>query len=164
MAAFDDTAWIGPREVRPTEAQLTSIDNIDRGLNDVGRANLWRHIHYFEIRLVQPGTVNNNTLNGHQNLARIPFKVVAIEASALAIAGTSFSVDLTRDPDGGTTYATMLETAPSLLAAAAGTFDKGEVLDGAEDINEGETWRIEWTGAGAGAVTGGEVILHCFRL
>lgn len=164
MAAFVDSKWIGPRSVRATEAQLEIIDNFDRGLGDVGRANLERHAHYFQIRVPAPAVPNNNTVNGIQEIARVPFKVVAIEAGASGIAGTSFSVDLVKDPAGGTSYATMLETAPSLLAAAAGTVDKGEVLDSAEDVAEGSSYRVQFTGAGAGAVDGAFAILHCFRL
>jgi len=164
MAAFDDTPWIGPRQVRPTETQLTQIDNFDRGLGDVGRANLWRHTGYFTMVWTAPTQPNNNTVNGIQQTARLPFKVVAVECGAEAIGGTNVSADVEVDPAGGVAYATILETAPTALAAAAGTMAKGEVLDGSEDIDEGATWRVNHIATGAGAVTGHTVVMHCFRL
>lgn len=164
MTAFDASAWIGSRAVRPTTAQLDQIANYDAGLYQVGMDNLLRHLHYFTQELQVAAAVNNATVTGPAKIARVPFKCVAVDCVCESAAGSACTVTvekaLAATP---TSYASMLEALVD-VKTAAGIAQAGSVTSTKEDFAAGDRFRVSVVGTGAGAVVGAMALMHCFRL
>lgn len=164
MAAFDASAWIGARQIRPTEAQLTQIANYDPGLYKVGMDALWRHVHYFVLTLLVATSANATTKYSLEMTARVPFKVVAAEVGVESAGGSACTMDLEKNPSGDPdTYATM-STGAVAVKAAAGSFVNLPILEDSEDVAAGDQLRVAVVGTDAGDVVGAVAQLHCFRL
>jgi hypothetical protein len=164
MAAFSNSAWIGSRTVRPTEAQLTTIAQRDTGLFGVNMDFFWRHAGYFTLQFFCFTQPNDNAKRSIEFTAPIPFKVVKIDVGVESAAGTACVADIEKNPTGSPdTYATM-STGAVDVKTIVNNFVDLPVLNGAEDVAAGDQLQLVVTGTGAGAVVGGQAILHCFRL
>jgi hypothetical protein len=165
MAAFNAAAWLGSREIRPTEDQLEQIANVDPAFYKVGMDALMRHMHYFVLPLNRfTAVVDASTGYSLAHTARVPFKVVAIDVGCESAGGTTGTADVEKNPSGSPdTWATMSTGAVNVKAAAGDRVDL-PVLDGAEDIDAGDELRLNMTGTGTGSIVGGQALLHCFRL
>lgn len=164
MAAFVNAAWIGDRTVRPTDAQLTTLSNWAAGLGAVDVGFFWRHVGYFVLPLTIHTDPNNNTKYSLALTTKIPFKVVSIDVGCESAAGSAATADIEKNPEGAPdTWATM-STGAVDIKTGAGDYQNLPVLDGAEDVAEGDELRLAGVGTGAGAVVGTQALLHCFRL
>lgn len=163
MAAFDAAAFLGPRSVRPTDAQLLIVQRYDHAFGDAGIANAWRHMMYFTLAFTIGTAINANAKSSLELTARFPFKVIGAEVGVESAAGSACVADLEKNPSGGAdTFATM-STGAVDVKTAAGEFQNLPILDGAEDVAYGDQIRLTVTGTGAGAVVGANAILHCMR-
>jgi hypothetical protein len=163
MAAFDPSAFIGNRNVRPTEDQLATIEQWEAGLGDAAVQRLWRHLQYFTQHLHIAATINGGADISITNAARMPFKLVALDVGCEA-AAASADADLLWEPAGSTPGFTSLLEAVVDIQATAGVYDQsGQITDGKEDIAYGDKFHLSVT-AGAGNCTGAQALLHCFRL
>ena len=164
MAAFVNSAWIGARTVRPTEAILAKIGTTDTGLYNCGMEQLWRNAGYFTLPLAIYTAIDNNAKRSAELTARIPFKVVAIDVAVESAAGSACVADVEKNPTGSPdTYATMSTGAVDVKTLALQFVDL-PVLAGAEDVAAGDQLQLVVTGTGAGAVVGAQALLHAFRL
>jgi hypothetical protein len=164
MAIFDATPWLGARTVRPTDAQLLTLQRYDHALGDAGIALAWRHMGYFMIPFTIGTAINDNAKSSLEYTARIPFMVVGAEVGVESAAGSACIADIEKNPAGGAdTFATMSTGAVDVKTGAA-EFQNLPILDGAEEVAAGDQLRLTVTGTGAGAVVGANALLHCIRL
>lgn len=162
MSAFDASAWIGNRTVRPTDAELTTLQNWARGLGDVPVAHFWRHAGYFEVDLGIAATVNSATVAGLIWTAKFPFKVVAAQVGVESAAGSAATLDVQVKPSGGS-FASIF-TAAVDVKTGAGTAQDASILSGSEDVAYASQIKLVAVGTGSGAVVGSAAKLLCFRL
>lgn len=162
MSTFDASAWIGNRTVRPTDAELTTLQNWARGLGDVPVAHFWRHSGFFEMDLSIAATVNAATVPSMIWTAKFPFKVVAAQVGVESAAGSAATLDVHVKPSGGA-FASIF-TAAVDVKTGAGTAQDAAILDGSEDVAYGSQIKLVAIGTGAGAVVGSVAKLLCFRL
>jgi hypothetical protein len=161
MAAFNNGPWLGARLVRPTEAQLQTIEDFEAGLGDAGVQRLWRHLQYFTQHLSIATTINNNTVVSLIAASRIPYKIVGIDIGC-ETAAASADGNIEKEPAAGGGYTTMQEAVVD-MQTGAGSYVAAVVTDGTEDVAFGDKVRLTVT-AGVGAVVGSQALLHCFRL
>lgn len=162
MATFNDGPWLGSRTVRPTDAQLTKIDNWDRGLGDIGISNLWRHAHYVVLHFSISATINNATVEGIAVPLRVPLKVVGGDVGCESAAGSAATGMFEVDPLGGGSFEDLCEADVDILTDVK-TMKPVAITDGKEDRAATDEIRLSITGTGAGAVVGAIGTLHCFR-
>lgn len=164
MAAFDASAWLGARSVRPSETELAELGRVGPALLNVNLENMLRHMHYVPIQLGVHSTVNNATVQGLAVPMVVPVKVVGFSAGCESAAGSAATVDLHKSAAAApTSFATMLE-APVDVQTDVGYAQPGEITDGEEDLAIGDFLRLEAIGTGPGAVVGIVGIAHTFRL
>lgn len=165
MTAYDGSALIGPRNVRPTAAQLATIADFDPGLfgGGVGLDNLLRHLHYFQIPLRIETAINANTKSSIAMLTRVPFKIVAMEVGVESAAGTTCTGDVEKAPAATPTVFATMSTGAVDVETGAGIMQNLPVLSGHEDVAQGDRLRCTFVAAGAGAVVGACAVLHAFR-
>ena len=164
MSAFDASAWLGDRNVRPTDAVIQQIRNYDAGLYRCGLDQIVQHGGYFVLPLAVNADANATTKTGVAHEARIPFKVVGAEVGAEVAAVSAGTAMIEKAPAATpTTFGDLLE-ADVDIKTAIGVMQAGEGTDGEEDIAVGDRLRMSVTGIGSGALTGSVAHLHCFRL
>jgi hypothetical protein len=164
MTAFNAATWLGLRTVRPSDDALAQIDRYDTGLHRVALGTIIAGLGYFTLPLTCAATVNNATVEGLAQQAKIPFKVVGADVGVESAAGSACTANVMKAPAATpTVYATML-TAAVDVKTNAGIMQAAAILDGSEDVEVGDRLRLEVIGTGAGAVVGSSGLLHCFRL
>lgn len=162
MAAFDDSAWLGVREVRLTDAQLSTLTDWSRGIGNVDTGHAWRYAGFFILPLFVFSAVNDATVAGVAAVAPVPFKVVGAHAGVESAAGSAATAKLEVDRAGAGSWGDLVEAAVDVKTDAA-TMQPLEITDGAEDIDAGDEIRLSVTGTGAGAVVGAQAQLLCYR-
>lgn len=164
MTAFDATQWVGSKTVRITDAQVAQMDRYDSGLGAIGVSALWRSAGMFMLPFTLAAAVNNATVVGLAQVARIPFKLVHLDVGCESAAGSTATLDLHKAVAATpTSFATMLEAAVD-VQTAAGTMQAASVTDTKEDIAVGDHLRIVGIGGGSGAVVGSSGLAICYRL
>lgn len=163
MSTLDASAYLGAHFVRPTDAELTNVSNFDPALYRCRMDNILRGLGYFVLQLTLAAAVNNATVNGLSQVARIPFKVVGIDVGVESAAGTACTGDVKKALAAAPTSFTSMLTAAVDTKTGAGTMQATAITSGTEDVEVGDLLRLTEIGTGAGAVVGSTATLHCFR-
>lgn len=164
MAAFDASAWLGARAVRPSTVELAELGRVGPAFFNINLENILRHLHYVAIPLGVASAVNAATVNGLAFPCPFPIKVVGFSVGCESAAGSAATAILAKAPAATpTTFATMLDAAQD-IKTAAGYMQDAVILNGAENCAVDDNLRIQVTGTGAGAVVGTAGIVHAFRL
>lgn len=163
MSAFDNAAWIGTRAVRPTDAQLAQIAQRDTGLYQVNMDYFWRHAGYFQQQLSIAATISSTTVEGISTIARVPFKVVAVDLGVETSAGSAATGMVEKALAATPTTWTDLLEADVDVHTGLKVMQAGSVTSGKEDFAAGDRFRASFTATG-GAIVGNRIVMHCFRL
>jgi hypothetical protein len=162
MAAFDDSAWLGVRQVRLTDDDLDVLTNWSRGLGAVDVGNAWRYAGFFILPLFVFSTINDDTVEGLAYVAPVPFKVVGAHVGAEAAAGSAATGMIEVDRAGAGSWADLCEADVDIKSDVK-TMQPLAITNGSEDIDAGDELRLSVTGTGAGAVVGSQAQLFCYR-
>jgi len=162
MATFDDSAWLGARQVRLTDAQLITLTEWSRGLGVVDTGNAWRFSGFFTLPLFIFSAVNAATVEGAAYVAEVPFKVVGAHVGVESAAGSAATGMIEVDAAGAGSWADLCEADVDVKTDVK-TMQPMAITDGLEDIDAGDELRLSVTGTGAGAVVGSQALLFCYR-
>ena len=163
MTALVNAPFFGDHVVAPNAAELATLQQYDTALGNVGHDQKHKFpASSFPWFMFIAAAVNDATVPSVVNKVPHPIRVWGVDAAVESAAGSACTIDLHADPDGGTTFGSILAAAID-VKTTAGTAVRAAPNDDECDLDYGAAVKIVAVGTGAGAVVGAQAQLWCQR-
>jgi hypothetical protein len=170
VAEFANNFWIGNHSVAidgwPDIEEDSAYDRLKSYDSVLGAAHADMHARpasFYQIDLYILTTANNNAKDSCDISAPWPLRILAADVGCETCAADAGTLDILVDPDGGTTYASILDAAQD-VKTGAGVGQRVAPEDGEEEIPYDAAMKIRQTATTAAAMVGGQAHLYVQRM